>query len=58
MRRRRPTDKAPTCGVTVVALNPAHPSQHYAVCGHTSAANRESQAVFACRACGHEANAD
>jgi putative transposase len=36
----------------------AYTSQTCSVCGHTAAENRESQAVFRCRACGHEANAD
>ena len=58
MLRRRLTDKAATCSVTVVAVNPAHTSQRCAACGHTSADNRKNQAVFGCRACGHEANAD
>ncbi len=58
MLRRRLTDKAATCGVTVVAVNPAHTSQRCAVCGHTSAENRKNQAVFGCQACGYEANAD
>lgn len=56
--RRRLTDKAATCGVTVVAVSPAYTSQRCAVCGHTDPDNRESQAVFRCRVCGHEANAD
>jgi len=55
---RRLTDKAATCDVTVVAVNPAHTSQCCAVCGHTSPGNRKSQAVFGYGACGHEANAD
>jgi putative transposase len=42
----------------VVAVKPAHTSQRCAVCGHTGPENRKSQAVFKCRACGHEANAD
>jgi IS605 OrfB family transposase len=58
MFRRRLTDKAATCGVQVVTVDPAHTSQRCAACGHTSAENRESQAVFRCRACGHQANAD
>jgi len=58
MLRRRLEEKATTCGVTVVAVNPAHTSQRCAVCGHTCPENRKSQAVFRCRACGHEANAD
>lgn len=58
MLRRRLSDKAATCGVTVVAVNPAHTSQRCAACGHTSPDNRKNQAVFGCRSCGHEANAD
>jgi IS605 OrfB family transposase len=58
MFRRRLTDKAATCDVQVVAVDPAHTSQRCAVCGHTCPDNRESQAVFRCRSCGHEANAD
>jgi len=58
MMRRRLVDKAATCGVTVVAVNPAHTSQRCAACGHTCAENRKNQAVFQCRDCGHEANAD
>jgi putative transposase len=56
--RRRLVDKAATCEVTVVAVNPAHTSQRCAACGHTCAENRKNHAVFRCRACGHEANAD
>jgi IS605 OrfB family transposase len=58
MFRRRLQDKAATCDVAVVAVNPAHTSQRCAVCGHTAPDNRENQAVFRCRACGHQANAD
>ncbi|MGH9062772.1 MAG: RNA-guided endonuclease InsQ/TnpB family protein [Acidimicrobiales bacterium] len=58
MIRRRITDKAATCKVVVAAVDPAHTSQRCAACGHTDADNRESQAVFGCRACGHQANAD
>jgi IS605 OrfB family transposase len=58
MIRRRLVDKAATCGVVVVAVDPCRTSQRCAACGHTSPDNRESQAVFRCRACGHQANAD
>ena len=58
MLRRRLTDKAATCGVAVVAVDPAYTSQRCAACGHTCPENRDSQAVFRCRACGHQANAD
>jgi IS605 OrfB family transposase len=50
--------KAATCEVLVVAVNPAYTSQRCAVCGHVAAENRKSQAVFCCRSCGHEAHAD
>lgn len=42
----------------VIAINPRGTSQRCACCGHTEPDNRESQAVFVCRACGHRANAD
>ena len=58
MFRRRLVDKAATCGVTVLAVNPAHTSQRCAACGHVSPENRKSQAVFACVACEHHSNAD
>ena len=58
MLRRRIEDKAATCGVQVVAVDPAHTSQRCSACGHTAAENRKNQAVFACQACGHTANAD
>lgn len=56
--RRRLTDKAATCGVVVVAVNPAYTSQRCSECGHTVPENRESQAVFRCRSCGYCADAD
>lgn len=56
--RRRLEDKAATCGVQVVAVDPANTSQRCSACGHTAAENRKSQAVFVCQACGHADNAD
>ena len=58
--RRRLTDKATTATspVAVVAVPPAYTSQRCSECGHTVRENRESQAVFSCRACGYSANAD
>lgn len=58
--RRRLTDKAThaTVPVTVVAVPPAYTSQRCSACGHTTQENRESQAVFRCRSCGHADNAD
>ena len=55
---RRLTGEAATCGVVVVAVNPAHTSERCAAGGHTCSENRESQAVFGCRARGHQASAD
>jgi transposase len=42
----------------VEKVNPAYTSQTCSVCGHRAPGNRESQAVFRCVACGHQANAD
>ncbi|HEY1636190.1 MAG TPA: transposase [Acidimicrobiales bacterium] len=58
MIRRRLEDKAATCDVKVVPVDPKHTSQRCAACGHLCPGNRESQAVFRCNACGHDANAD
>jgi putative transposase len=45
-------------GGELVLVVPAFTSQRCAACGHTDAANRESQAVFACKSCGHHEHAD
>ena len=45
-------------GGKLVEVPAAHTSQTCAGCGHVDAANRPSQAVFACGRCGHRANAD
>jgi transposase len=42
----------------VERVNAAYTSQTCAACGHCSSGNRESQAVFRCVACSHQANAD
>ncbi|WP_433164356.1 RNA-guided endonuclease InsQ/TnpB family protein [Kribbella sp. CA-247076] len=42
----------------VEKINPARTSQTCGSCGHCAPENRESQAVFRCTACGHQANAD
>jgi transposase len=42
----------------VEKVNPAYTSQTCSVCGHCAPENRQSQAVFRCVACRHEANAD
>lgn len=44
--------------VELMPVNPAYTSQRCSSCGHTCANNRESQAVFDCRSCGHKTNAD
>jgi putative transposase len=55
---RRVKDKGEASGVQVVFVNPRFTSQQCHVCGYTDAANRESQAVFACASCGHQDHAD
>jgi transposase len=47
--------KAPS---RVEKIDPAYTSQTCHACGHCAAENRESQAVFRCRACGHVDHAD
>lgn len=42
----------------LVRVNPAYTSRTCAVCGYCDEGNRESQAVFRCKSCGHTANAD
>ena len=52
---RRLEDKAPG---RVEKVNPAFTSQRCSACGHLDAGSRESQARFACTACGFACNAD
>jgi len=52
---RRLGDKAPG---RVEKVKPQFTSQRCSACGHTSAENRKSQAVFACVACHFTLNAD
>jgi putative transposase len=42
----------------VVKVNPAYTSQTCTACKHVARESRESQAVFRCVACGHQAHAD
>ena len=42
----------------LVKVDPVYTSQTCAVCQHVDKANRRTQAVFQCAACGHTANAD
>ena len=51
----RMEDKAPG---RVEKIDPAFTSQTCYPCGHRAADNRESQAIFRCRACGHTDHAD
>ena len=55
---QRIKDKGEASGVQVVVVDPRFTSQQCHACGHTNAANRESQAVFACVSCGHSDHAD
>ena len=50
--------KAKASGVLVQLVDPRNTSRTCPSCGHIAAGNRESQAVFHCVTCGHEANAD
>jgi putative transposase len=50
--------KAEKAGRELILVNPRHTSQRCSSCGHTEAANRPSQATFACRACALELHAD
>ena len=56
--RRQLTYKAAWSGARVIAVSPRHTSQRCARCGHTTANNRPSQAVFCCVGCGHQDHAD
>ena len=50
--------KAEDAGRTVIEVDPRHTSDRCEACGHASKGNRVTQAVFACRTCGHSAQAD
>jgi putative transposase len=52
---RRLEDKAPD---RIEKVNPAFTSQRCSACGHVDAKSRESQAAFACTACGYACHAD
>ena len=39
-------------------VNPAYTSQKCSECGYTDKLNRENQATFLCKQCGHTMNAD
>lgn len=50
--------KATLAGVTYVEVPAAYTSQRCHRCGHTARENRESQAVFSCKSCSWQGNAD
>ena len=50
--------KAARKGGVVVKVNPAYTSKTCPVCQHIDKSNRESQAVFRCKACGFQDHAD
>jgi len=52
---QRLEDKAPG---RVKKINPAYTSQCCSNCKHVAKENRESQAIFLCKACGYQDNAD
>jgi transposase len=55
---QRLEQKAGASGVTVLFADPRFTSQQCHACGHISAGNRDSQAVFRCQECGHGDHAD
>ena len=50
--------KAKLAGVPVVVVDARNTSRTCTECGHCEKANRQSQSLFSCRACGHTAHAD
>jgi len=50
--------KAEEAGRVVIGVDARHTSDRCEACGHTAKENRVSQAVFACRRCGHTVDAD
>ena len=56
--RKRLKDKMDANGGRLVIVPAAYTSQTCHQCGHVASENRESQAVFHCVRCGHQANAD
>lgn len=51
-------DKAQVTGTTIIEVDPKFTSQTCSECGHTDKANRLSQAIFRCKVCSNELNAD
>lgn len=52
------TYKAEAKGCQVMGIDPRHTSQTCSTCGYQHKSNRQSQAVFKCRSCGYQLNAD
>jgi IS605 OrfB family transposase len=50
--------KAKLAGVPVETVDPRNTSRLCSRCGHCSKSNRQSQAEFVCKVCGHRAHAD
>ena len=50
--------KAEDAGRVLIEVDPRHTSDRCEACGHAATENRVTQAVFACRRCGHRAQAD
>ena len=50
--------KARLSGGQIIEVDPKNTSRRCSSCGHVARENRESQAVFVCKKCGHKDNAD
>ena len=50
--------KARLSGGQIIEVDPKNTSRRCSSCGHVARENRESQAVFLCKACGYSDNAD
>ena len=50
--------KARLSGGQVIEVDPRNTSRRCSSCGYVAQENRESQAVFLCKKCGHSDNAD
>jgi putative transposase len=50
--------KAQSAGVPVVFVDPRNTSRTCVECGHCERSSRKNQALFQCKACGHESHAD
>lgn len=59
-QRQFPADREKNrdCQYQLAKVDPKNTSRQCPNCGHTSAENRKSQAVFVCTRCGHKAHAD